>query len=109
MRSYLKTTIVGGVASAMLFSSTIAFASAFVLNTGRDGLECAGSVFGFSVVGNATLVITDSNKVMFSCHGIVFEAPPAETVRFAGIPGPIGTSCKGVVTPAGNLNTTCHN
>ena len=99
-----------GVFSTLMLTSIPAFAdSAFVLNTGRDGLTCTATLPPFTGVGDATLVITDSDQVNFSCHGIVFEEPPEETIRLDGVPGPFGALCKVVITPSGNFNANCKN
>ena len=113
MRKLLKTAMSGGAMMVLLLASSAASANAFVLNTGRDGLMCEVviPIGGFTTaVGDATLVMTDSGRFMFSCHAIVLETPPKKALRLSGIPGPIlGSFCKVVITPKGNFNATCHN
>ena len=110
MRKLLTTAMPTGAILIVLLAPSVADANAFVLNTGRDGLTCtANNIGGYNATGDATLVVTESDKVMFSCHGVVFEEPPENTLRFDAISGPFGSSCKVVITKSGNLNATCHN
>ena len=109
MRKLLSIAMPIGAILILSLVSSVANANAFVLNTGRDGLTCSGNVAGFTVVGDATLVVTESNQVTFSCHGDVFEEPPEDTLRFDDVTGPFGSICKAVITKSGKLNATCHN
>ena len=105
MRKLLTVTGIVG----MLLTSSVALSddAAIVLNTGRDGLMCI-LITAFTGTGDATLVTNHAGKVMVACNGLVNEAPPARALR-SNVGGPLGTSCKLTITPAGSFHATCHN
>ena len=112
LRTNLAT--VGAIA---IFSMTPALATAdaaFVLNSGRDGLECSGDIPGPLVgyIGHASVVTTSSGQISIVCNGEITGDAPEKTLVLIDQPGPPAfpnTTCKVVITKSGRFNASCHN
>ena len=105
---------VGAIAMVSLTSAPTSADAAFVLNSGRDGLECSGDIQGPLVgyIGHASVVTTSSGQINLVCNGEITGEPPETTLVLVDQPGPPAfptTTCKVVITKSGRFNASCHN
>jgi hypothetical protein len=102
--------LAGTIAALSLTSATATADPAMVINSGRDGTECAGQLDpplnGYA--GHASVVSTKSGEVMVRCHADILGDPPIETLVLYDFVGPLGTTCTVILTKGGKLNATCH-
>lgn len=103
--------LVSAVLMVSLTSVPVSADPAFVLNMGRDGLECDGPLPGplVSFLGHASYVTTKEGNINTKCVGEITGAPPEVTIVEYDQPGPPGTTCKVVITTSGKFIASCHN